>query len=274
MMEIKEGEKSKIQFNQGVIYNITLQDINLMHNGSDPNVNPADVLGWGLSELVMFPIIGPAPHILINGVKYAHEQHGLSRSMPWKLNLQKDNKATFVQNYNAGTDVRNIKFKPGKTVNEFLTFPQSFAIYKNATIEDEKAIIDFVIKNTGEGILQYQKGWHPAFRRDTNVKGDFFVVNNRIIEYEEVLSSKKAIKISNVRQIAYLSRTNEFYMHTGGYGNIMLWSPHPAMFCIEPVSRLIQPENNVVTRRNFHRLKEGEKAEYKIEIGLGDNYKR
>ena len=263
---------SKLSTYNGQIFNLNLGGKEIFHNGGDPTLYSENIKGWKNTELVMATIIGKAPFIEINGKRYPHDQHGLSRSLDWQLDSMSQDTVTFVQKYIKNTRIRNIKYLQKGVGEQFISHPNSFSIYKTAVLSNKDVAIKFILENNGTEDMYFQKGWHPAFRRDENDKKDFFVINGREIPFSEVknhVQEKGAMKLKDVNEIVYVSDAlGEIQMETKGYGDLMLWTNHDSLICMEPVTHLIKKDNHIIRPGEHYILKPKLSMEFETNIRL------
>jgi galactose mutarotase-like enzyme len=191
--------------------------VEYMHGGGKPE-NERDP-GWPNSEIIMFPIVGPALDGKIHTPKgtIPMGQHGIVRYLPFTLTHATQNEATYTLHYAANDAVPTPK---GET-----PWPYSFSIEKKYTLTDNG--LEFLARVTNESgePMPYMFGWHPAFRFDS--------LNQTLNE----------LPLAIVRQAQPAVIVASNYVSTRGLSvrsncsHTMLWCPSEGqLFCIEPVS--------------------------------------
>jgi galactose mutarotase-like enzyme len=231
-------------------------------------------VGWGHSEITMFPIVGPAKDykILIEGQEFSMDQHGIARYMGFNLSAM----AKYVklrQRFSKLGFIKNDKFMEGKDNPRLLAWPYPYSISKTIFPENEESItVRFKIEN--ESLVEtmpYMFGWHPAFRTQGKVESGLFYVGKKTHSLEEVMEASQtgALLLEGVRDVTYVNSESGLgvAISTKGFNHTMLWSPHEDMFCIEPVTHLPSPEVTPFSDPSaYEQLKPRECNEYDINI--------
>lgn len=106
---------------------------------------------WGKKSPVLFPIVGGLiqNHYTYNGVQYELGRHGFARDMDFDVTEQTETVLTFTLVSNAATEK---------------VYPFLFRFSVKYTLEDDKLHVAYVVKNTGEDLMYFSVGAHPAFR--------------------------------------------------------------------------------------------------------------
>jgi len=241
----------------------------ILHDAGLPESYRTHCKGWNLSELVMFPVVGPVSQKK-GALDDCLDQHGLSRALEWKQHLSKNNWVVLRQKYRAGEKVENPKYSKGSSRLENMSWQYDFSITKEIIVSPKKLRVNFLLLNDSAKNMHYQFGWHPAFR----MQPDWEVyVKDETYSFQEIaaISSKEgALKISDVSDVMYVHKNGKegFLVETKGFGNMMLWSPNQEseMLCIEPVTHL--PLGEGLSKSYCHILPSKELVEFSVKIEL------
>lgn len=105
---------------------------------------------WGKKSPVLFPIVGGLKqnHYTYNGVQYEMGRHGFARDMDFGVTEQTETALTFTLVSNAVTEK---------------VYPFLFRFSVKYTLEDDKLQVAYVVKNTGDDLMYFSVGAHPAF---------------------------------------------------------------------------------------------------------------
>ena len=272
---------AEINTANGQLVSFMCNGIEYMHDGG---ISSYSGPGWGNSEVVPFPIFGPADNqeVKVGKNKYSLEQHGISRHTaenPFKPVKQKKKSAiSLVQKYD-GRKISNPKYKPGNGHPEKLYW-LPYTLEKVFELTNEGLSCQLIITNDSDSEMPFMIGWHPAFKVFGSVdEGEFIneegvclatlqeVINQSAIPPEEALTIKGLYSVSyrnkNTGKGVKVS-SNNFS------DNIMLWSPseEAGMLCIEHTSQLpVYDEQNYFGEpKDFELLAPGEKRIYSIEL--------
>ncbi|HNP23580.1 MAG TPA: aldose 1-epimerase family protein [Panacibacter sp.] len=106
---------------------------------------------WGKKSPVLFPVVGGLKqnHYTYNNIQYELGRHGFARDMDFDIAEQTENSLTFTLVSNAATE----KLYP---------FPFQFSV--KYSLDNTKLHVNYTVKNTGEDVMYFSVGAHPAFR--------------------------------------------------------------------------------------------------------------
>ncbi|MDE1856989.1 MAG: hypothetical protein KGH98_02800 [Candidatus Micrarchaeota archaeon] len=267
---IKIGDKALaalINPHNSQMYSLKSGGVEVMWGGGGPGEKPAK--GWPSSEIVMFPIVGPAPkeRIRVNGKAYPMSQHGIARDLPWEIVEQKPNSVTMVQVYEAGGRVTGKK----GAVSEF---PISYRLTKTYSIDNGALNFNLVVENTGENDMPYAVGWHPTFRALENSfvevrNGHDFVGSAPIERIAEAGGNVMVFEKSN--RVVYA--TPEFHVvMEHDFGILQLWNKGEGLVGIEPITavKMNEPvkgmDAELSGQPGYETLLRGKSATYTVSI--------
>lgn len=124
---------------------------------------------WGGRAPVLFPIVGALRDgkTIIKGSEYAMRQHGIARHLPFEVTEQKEDSVTL------------------RLVSDEETrkqYPYDFALYMTYRFEGPRLVTEFRVENTGEEVMPFGVGGHPAFNCPM-VEGESF--EDYVVEFEK-----------------------------------------------------------------------------------------
>ncbi|MFC2135616.1 hypothetical protein ACFLTH_13460 [Bacteroidota bacterium] len=267
------SENTQVLIVDGQISSFKFGDDELFHTAglSLDDIAPQD---WKLSELNMFPIVGPTDsnYLVHNGeFKFPLDQHGISRVIPFYFESGNPSSAHFIQNYK-GEIIENPK-KNREGHPEYISW-LPFKLSKSIKLSNGLMEVNFNIENTGAETMNYQFGWHPAFKINGDIdSGKLIDNNNQEYRLTDLLENgaPKTMKLSNVDTMSYQNSNIGFEMKSSGFGNYMIWCPNnnASMFCVEPVTSFPASE----TERDYFKnpsqglvLKPGESRNFSVTI--------
>lgn len=246
---LKTSNKNReVTIENGELISYIYEGHELIHRKNDP--------GWGSADTEMFPIIGPtrADDFKVDTPrgKAIQDQHGLLRELEYELVDKDGNSARFQKSYKKNTRVKNSKF-PGKSSEEWLSWPFDFEFKKMFTLSDTFLKVEFEIQ--GEKGMPYMLGYHPAFA----LKGDMaetIKFKDRVIGLHEVMDvGDIAFPVLNTEKIELVSPEGiSVGISTRGFNNYMLWAPVQHMICIEPITAYPYTENAGLSKDLFHTI--------------------
>lgn len=244
----------------------------VLHNAGLP-INREHFDGWGNSEIIMFPLVGPAGSSWKKTPNIRLDQHGLSRNLEWRTIDRNETGATLLQTYRAGEKIKNPKFNENKPHLEYLFWPFNFELKKSFKLSPNKLEIGFEVTNNSDESMPYQFGWHPAFRMIEDGEFDLLNQNLDFESLKKYCSTNTVLSLPNQEQISYSNGEEGILVESKGFGNMMLWAPENSkgMFCIEPVTRIPDLSNNYesVADQKYPRLllaNESQKYSVTIEV--------
>ena len=131
---------------------------------------------WARRAPILFPIVGKVHEntYTIDGQKYELPQHGFARDMHFELVDHVENSLTYVLKSN----VETLKI-----------YPYKFELYVRYSLEDNKVLVNYEVKNCDEQTIWFSLGAHPAFNcpLEANEKfSDYYLE----FEKEETVSTK------------------------------------------------------------------------------------
>ena len=249
-----------IDSDSGQIYGIKFEDREFMHPGAVESVP-----GWPNSELVAFPFFGPADkhQVVWNNEVYPLDQHGISRVLPWEIIFNADKGVTLKQGYD-GSEVPNPK--SGKNHPKSMKW-MPFELEKRLMMDCYALNLYFNIKNTGDEIMPFNLGWHPAFR--TEGEGDLgklYVEGSEdpIASVRDVLQGGPII--IDTSRILYRGDSQGIDFRMDGFEAAVLWTPHEGMICIEPVLKRPVVNGAYFSEGEFDTVAPNQTRRYKLSI--------
>ncbi len=278
---IKNGKlQAEINSENGQLISLTSNGIEYFHNGGSSSF---DGPGWGNSEVVPFPIFGPAAKqkVRVGQKLFSLEQHGISRhtnenpSLPNQVN---DNIISLVQRY-SGRDIDNPKYSPGNGHPEYLNW-LPYTLEKTFELSNEGLICSLKVTNDSDIEMPYMLGWHPAFKVHGRVEDGEFLNDDGvcIASLEEVIIQseippEEALTIKGTQSVTYKNKITKLGVKVSSddfSDNIMLWSPgfNSGMLCIEHTSQLpvYEGQDYFGEPDRFELLGPGERKAYSIMV--------
>jgi len=112
------------------------------------NGNPAF---WSKHSPVLFPIVGSLKNnsYTYQGKSYQLPRHGFARDMEFEVEKQSAREITFLLKSNAETRIN---------------YPFDFEFRIRYQLMGDELSTEYIVSNTGTGILLFSVGGHPAFR--------------------------------------------------------------------------------------------------------------
>ncbi|MDD5181971.1 MAG: hypothetical protein PHC66_02250 [Candidatus Nanoarchaeia archaeon] len=276
-----EFEQLKAKINPGneQLVSLTSEGVEYFHDGGmDTYSGP----GWKNSEIVPFPIFGPAADskVMVDELEFYLEQHGISRHTkgnPFVPKTQIGNNAiVLVQGYD-GHKIANPKYSEGNGHPEHLNW-LPYKLEKKFTLDEEGLFCEFILTNTSDIEMPYMIGWHPAFKLQGRVEDGIFLTGNKeLISLDAVIKSSKdpektAYFVENTNSVTYMDNISKRGINVSSkdFGNcVMLWMPErdAGMFCIEHTSRLPDKEaDHFRDKTKFELLLPGETKTYRVAV--------
>lgn len=279
----------------GEIVGLKKGAIQILHGGGkdDKFKEGTDSLGWKRSEILMFPIVGPARDYVLyvddceTLKEVAMDQHGISRYIPFRIASISRKSISLIQEYVSDTQIINLKYSKTEDNGhpETISWPYSFSIEKNISLHSIKnhddfagysgfVDIEFHITNKSENIMPFMFGFHPAFRTYGN-EGNIIIEHGdsaKDIPFDGFLGKDITLFNRNTGDIFFRNSKIHFRMHHT-FGNTMVWSPKGAaeIICIEPVTCLPKTLENAEYRLQvpkFEFLLPGKTKTYNARIFL------
>lgn len=111
----------------------------------------ADPVFWGKHSPVLFPIIGnlKKDSYTYQGKSYHLARHGFARDMNFEIEKQRQKEIVFLLTSNGETK---------------LNYPFDFEFRIRYQLRGDELSTEYMVSNTGTGILLFSVGGHPAFR--------------------------------------------------------------------------------------------------------------
>ena len=105
---------------------------------------------WAGRNPILFPIVGSTfdKIIHLDGAEYKMGNHGLLRAAMFTLESSTENSMTFSYSSNEETKKQ---------------YPFDFKVSVTYTLEGAGVVVHYDIENTGEGLMPFSFGLHPAF---------------------------------------------------------------------------------------------------------------
>lgn len=244
------NDNSLVKIDNGELVSFTVNGIEFIHQKGNK--------GWCKSDDEMFPVIGPTSNnnfrVHTKKGDAIQDQHGLLRELDYELISSNEVTATFKKDYKANTKIKNSKF-PGKSSEEFLTWPFDFSFEKSFKIENGELKIDFIILSEKE--MPFMLGYHPAFLL-SNTGKEIFVSKNEtctLVDVYKAGSNAFPILNSNTIILKNIDKPN-LEISTKGFHNFMLWTEVDNMVCIEPITQYTSYTDQKFSEENMS-LSEG-----------------
>jgi galactose mutarotase-like enzyme len=110
-----------------------------------------DAAFWGKKSPVLFPIVGTLKdnRFTHEGKTYHLSRHGFARDKTFTVEQQSADTATFL----LVSDEESLK-----------NYPFSFEFRLHYALKDNTLSVTYDVKNTGDGLMCFSVGGHPAFR--------------------------------------------------------------------------------------------------------------
>lgn len=127
-----------------------------------------DAAFWGKKSPILFPIVGTLKDnsYSYQGEKYNLPRHGFARDKAFTLEHRSEDKATFL----LVSDEESVK-----------NYPFSFEFRLHYALKDNVLSVTYAVQNTGEDLIYFSVGGHPAFRVplvDGTTYTDYFIELN------------------------------------------------------------------------------------------------
>lgn len=245
----------RVQVSHGQLTGLYLGTAAFMHEADEP--------GWSNSDTEMFPVIGPTSQLdyrlaVPRGTAIL-DQHGLLRDMTYDTVSLTATSLVLEKNYIANTPVRNGKF-PERSPEQWLTWPYSFSFRKQFLLFPTYLEVIFTIE--GDRGMPYMLGYHPAFRLQTSTAR--VCGSDRIVDVTDILNvGDRALELPGCEHLI-LEDKYSLSIETSGFGHFMLWTPHPGMLCIEPITYYPYSESSTL-QDGFDFLSESA-VEFKVRL--------
>lgn len=106
---------------------------------------------WPKHSPVLFPIVGGLKNnsYNYNGHTYQLSRHGFARDMIFDITNQSADQVTFSLSSNADTKEK---------------FPFDFNFSIRYRLTENQLAVEYIVANTGEGLMYFSLGGHPAFK--------------------------------------------------------------------------------------------------------------
>jgi galactose mutarotase-like enzyme len=280
MITLKHGKvTAKINPENGQLVSLVSNNVEYFHEGGLTNY-AGD--GWKNSEIVPFPIFGPAADykVKVGNNFFSLEQHGISRYT--KLNIfnvknKRQDKIVLLQDYD-GYKLANPKYEKDGTHPRFMNW-LPYTLEKTFELTDNGLVCELKLTNVSDIEMPYMIGWHPAFKTQGSVENGIFITEGRAVAtLENVIKAsadpnKGACYVLGQSSITYLDKESELgvKVSSSDFGDfVMLWSPgnKAGMFCIEHSSQVPGAAEPFIDKREFELIEPGETKKYRILIEL------
>lgn len=232
---------------------------------------------WAGRNPILFPMVGNtySKEYYIDGKRYAMGNHGLARHATFEKVAETENSLTLE----FCSDEETLK-----------QYPFDFSLKVTYTLVENRVNIDYVIKNTGDKVMPFSFGLHPAFACPMG-EGDFFDYylefpqqeymkwyNHETGEFELRKEATKTIGLNYDELFAtimledvknpYVCLTNGkrgVEVGCAGYRWLAFWTkPNAPYVCIEPWHGLGDlKENNVPFEERIGTMKLEPNKEYR-----------
>jgi galactose mutarotase-like enzyme len=281
LIELKRGKiTAKINPDNGQLVSLSADYTEYFHRGGITGYAGYKGNGWRNSEIVPFPIFGPAPgqKVRVGNDIFYLEQHGISRYLKFMDETQKTaDRITLIQEY-GGFNVVNPKYtKENGHPKHMKWLP--YTLEKTFELTDNGLVCELKLTNGSDVEMPYMIGWHPAFKTQGSIENGVFIAEGReAATLENVIkasvdSNKGACYVLGQNTITYLDKKSGVgvKVSSNDFGKfVMLWSPgtDSGMFCIEHSSQIPGASEHFADKNKFELLKPGETKKYRIVIEL------
>ncbi|MCG6534162.1 MAG: aldose 1-epimerase family protein [Syntrophales bacterium LBB04] len=225
-----------------------------------------DARYWGRRSPTLFPIVGSIKNnrYTLYGKEYEIEPHGFARDSEFEMIEATDNRLTFLLKGNRQT---------------LKKFPFPFELYNTYRLEEHSVLIGHSVVNTGNEIMWFSIGEHPAFNcpllegetmedytlvfdQEESLERRFlenslltekkepFLSDEKTVKLSESLFKRRAIILENFKSgsMAMVSKNHprKVTVTLGGYPYLGIWSPATGapLVCIEPWYGVASPEDS------------------------------
>ena len=238
---------------------------------------------WGKQSPVLFPIVGTLKgnSYLYKGGSYQLPRHGFARDRSFEVEKRAGDSKLFLLK----SDMETQK-----------VYPFDFEFRIHYSLEENKLIVSYEIKNSGEEDLYFSVGGHPAFKLplvDNTAYEDYYlefekketagrwpISGDGLIEKEPVpalnetnilpinklLFAKDALVFKNLNSSFVKLKSDKtrhgLTFHFPGFPFLGIWAAEGADFiCIEPwcgIADTIDSDQQLVNKEGIISLKKGE----------------
>lgn len=128
-----------------------------------------DAAYWSGQAPVLFPIVGALRNgrAHIKDGEYEMKQHGIARHLAFEVTEQKEDSVTLTLRSTEETKKQ---------------YPYDFALHMTYRFEGPRMVTEFKVENTGDEVMPFALGGHPAFNCPM-VEGETF--ENYVVEFEK-----------------------------------------------------------------------------------------
>jgi galactose mutarotase-like enzyme len=221
-----------------------------LNNGDKNFIWTIDELYWNKTSPILFPIVGRLKNdsYISNRVKYSLSRHGFARNFEFLIIDKKENSVTFSLNENHET---------------LAQYPFLFELQICYTLEDNKLVISYIVKNNSDQEMPFSIGAHPAFAIDSDLanytiqfendeelitheleneqfsgKTKSINLKNKTLPLSYSLFEKDAIVLKKMESKNIIILKNQLpylKINFGDFPNLGIWTKKNAPFlCIEP----------------------------------------
>ncbi|HEY4936232.1 MAG TPA: aldose 1-epimerase family protein [Puia sp.] len=154
---------------------------------------------WAKRSPVLFPIIGNLKNntYFYQGKSYQLPRHGFARDMEFQMEKQNPKEITLLLRSNAETKSN---------------YPFDFEFRIRYQLQGDELSTEYIVTNTGTGILLFSIGGHPAFRLPLTTNTDFADYYLRFDETENLsrwpISKDGLIQIQQIPVLEDSNRLN------------------------------------------------------------------
>ncbi|MGV3696794.1 aldose 1-epimerase family protein [Flavobacterium sp.] len=148
--------------------------VSLFANGTDKEyIWEGNSNFWGKHSPILFPIVGTLKNnsYRFDGKQYELSRHGFAREMDFELIINTGKQAVFLLKSDAGTK---------------MLFPFDFELHIYYSLNDHKLDIRYKVINTGNQLMYFSIGGHPAFALPNHFEKYSlkFEANEKLISYQ------------------------------------------------------------------------------------------
>ncbi len=214
---------------------------------------------WNKTSPILFPIVGALKDdsYQYDGKTYQLPRHGFARDLNFEIVKQLDHQIIFELNASEIT---------------FPSYPFDFKLLIAYTLQENKLVIEYFVRNQTDTILPFSIGAHPAFAIDGNFE-NYQLIFSEDMEFEthllennlfsgktEKLGKGNTLKLNNERfkndALVFKNTQNISILLQKNNKNILkitpdyfsylgIWSkPNAPFLCIEPWCGLADSQNH------------------------------
>lgn len=256
-----DAATARINTANGQLCGLRVGETGIIHPGGASDASNAQRESWGNSEIILFPLVGPAHHgelrmqIGEREERVRLPQHGISRYLPWEVASHEDDRVVLRQSHDADTAVQ----AGGGTV----AWPFSFSLTKDITLDGDGVSVRLTLRNRGAQAMPYMLGWHPSFRADDDGVLSAGAVR---LSLQELGKKEGSVAYAEAQSASYVSGRATIAVDTD-FPRMMLWT-RGQQFCIEPVTDFQDPAGTRDLTEDHRVLASEEEVTHTVRIAV------